>query len=156
MLSDIDIESLELLEGLATSGPWCDRRIGREGNGISASQHEQICNGEGIAVFMLEHDGGHDGSANVLLMMAARNALPSLIAEIRNLKEKIIQLQSDKQDLSDGLVMEKNARIVSEAALELAKSSCVILREELKKETLSRNDVQNKMMFIAKQIESIL
>jgi hypothetical protein len=57
-----------------TPGPW-HRRVGRLGNGAAASQHEQICNAEGIAVAMLEHDGNADGEANVTLMAAAPDLL---------------------------------------------------------------------------------
>lgn len=57
-----------------TRGPW-HRRIGRKGNGTPASQHEQICNEDGVAVVMLEHDGLADGEANVVLMTAAPDLL---------------------------------------------------------------------------------
>jgi hypothetical protein len=57
-----------------TPGPW-HRRIGRVGNGTPASQHEQVCNSDGVAVVMLEHDGQPDGDANARLIAAAPDLL---------------------------------------------------------------------------------
>ena len=63
-----------------TEGPW-HRRVGRIGDGTSASQHEQICNEEGRAVVMIEHDASREASANVHLIAAA----PEMYAAIGEL-----------------------------------------------------------------------
>lgn len=51
----------------------CHRRLGRIGDGSAASAHEQICNSEGRAVVMLEHDGSLEANANVELILEAFN-----------------------------------------------------------------------------------
>ena len=57
-----------------TAEPWTDRRIGKEGDGSPRSQHEQLCNDKGVAVFMLEHDGSEAANANVERAMACVDA----------------------------------------------------------------------------------
>lgn len=65
-----------------TPGPW-HRRIGRTGDGQPASQHEQICNEDGRAVVMLEHDGSGEVIANVCLMADA----PEMYKMLHNIME---------------------------------------------------------------------
>lgn len=61
-----------------TAEPWVDRRIGREGDGSARSQHEQLCNDQGVGVFMLEHDGSDEANANIERAMACVNAMAEI------------------------------------------------------------------------------
>lgn len=89
-----------------TPCPW-HRRIGRRGNGQVASQHEQVCNAEGVAVVMLEHDGSLEGEANIVRIIACVNACAgiedptTLRAELDAAKERIEYLHEHLRDNED-------------------------------------------------------
>lgn len=57
------------------------RRVGRTGDGSPASQHEQLCTEDGVAVCMVEHDGSAEGVANIVRFIACWNACQGISTE---------------------------------------------------------------------------
>lgn len=84
-----------------TPEPW-HRVVGRVGNGLTASQDEQIQSWDGIGVLLVQHDGNTDGIANVQRVVDCVNAcagiadpettVPALLAEVRALRAALRQI----------------------------------------------------------------
>lgn len=77
-----------LLDG-TTSGKWNDLRVGRQGDGSARSHEVQVCNGDGVAVVILTHDGSPEAAANTRLMTHA----PQLAREVIRLREELARMQ---------------------------------------------------------------
>lgn len=72
----------------ATPGPWNDARVGQEGDGSPRSHEEQLCNGEGRAVFIVTHDGSEEARANFLLAAMA----PELAHELDQAERMLAEI----------------------------------------------------------------
>ena len=64
-----------------TPGPWT-RRVGWRGDGTAWSQQEQLCNAQGVAALVLQHDGSQEGISNACLAEAAPDLLDALTKAI--------------------------------------------------------------------------
>lgn len=105
-------EDASVSESAFTRGPW-HRRIGREGNGQPASQHEQICNENGRSVTMLEHDGSEEAEANAVLISAAPSlyrALYRILFEHAALSRRPADCLEDNCCYCEGRAALKKAR----------------------------------------------
>ena len=88
-MTDLDLDHLEQLEAAATAGivEWEDR--GTDNNTISLMVPQRIC---GMVVHPLNllntkrNEWDHNGPANRAVIAAARNALPLLVARVRELE----------------------------------------------------------------------
>lgn len=90
IISDDELDELERLERAATLGPWIQGKD-MPGGGVSAvihfgKDHDGRSLGKGmisLIAAMPGDDGYFENEANGKLVRAMRNALPSLIAEVR-------------------------------------------------------------------------
>lgn len=95
----VDLDELERLEREATPGPWeLEERM--RGYGIFAGRFQDFGRGpERVHGLNLGHvsDLDANGEDNLALIIAARNALPDLIAEVRTLRARVAELEADRQ-----------------------------------------------------------
>lgn len=92
MISDEDLGELEGLEKRATDGSW---RTSEDGNGPSVCSGNDVLFSSEIDPTVYRCDDELDGcpelarqaDADCKLVVAARNALPALIAEVRRLRK---------------------------------------------------------------------
>ncbi|MBR5883350.1 MAG: hypothetical protein IKY97_07775 [Mailhella sp.] len=83
-MEKIDLDELERLAKAATPGPWKYRTIGREAVVIMADT-EPLC------ATKYRHNKDHDAA----YIVVACNAVPELIARVRELEERIAELTQE-------------------------------------------------------------
>lgn len=89
MTTTFDIDELERLLAAATDGPW------RQGSGVA---DPTIYTADDD--FLIYDEGGHTG-ADAALIVAARNSLPAILTEIRELRAENARLREALTRLRD-------------------------------------------------------
>lgn len=123
MTAPIDLDALEALEKAATPAPWKSRR---EDDVLVIVGPRAKCNRSGRPEWELAQidnamfwDHPHHKSedrANARLMVAARNAFPAIVAEVRRLTELGILTAIDRRKQGEeNAALEERVRVLEEA-----------------------------------------